>query len=373
MVNNLQDDLGLLSLDRKSVFIWKHKIIHAMANMPQQKLKGVIQVDETFFREAQKGSRRLESTIEGVERAPRKGAVPSKFGVTGNEFANVVAAVDDRGYCVAKLVCLGNLTIELFYGLFDEHFEDISVLCTDGNYVYRKYSDLKKVMHYVLPSNHLEVKNQNGYAFNWESAEKKKENESILRRLYYEGQIEHMSRGSYSYEAFKAIKQTCSLSLGRVNEIHNEFKEHIKQATRGVSTKYLDDYINAYVYIHNWGIKHNKEVSSLKDAELILIELLKRGSTYTIRDIEKASMDMPKASDKYMRNLAKQTEGHRRLTNNKYFKYDEEDNIIDFNINNILWDLPEYKLKALCKEYNINRQSITKSQILRIAPILWKK
>ena len=39
-----------------------------MAKMPHPKLKGVIQVDETFFREDQKGSKHLVSTVEGIEK-----------------------------------------------------------------------------------------------------------------------------------------------------------------------------------------------------------------------------------------------------------------------------------------------------------------
>ena len=163
-------------------------------------------------------------------------------------------------------------------------------------------------MHYVLPSNHLEIKKQNGYAFNWASAEEKKGNEAILRRLYHDKLIEHMNKGAYSYEAFQALKDKYKLALSRVNEIHNELKENINEITRGVSTKYLNDYINAYIFIHNWDIKNSKVVSSHKDAEAILIELLKNGSTYTARDIENASMDMPKANGKYMRDFAKQTE-----------------------------------------------------------------
>lgn len=101
MLNVFKIDFGLESLDLNKVFYWKHKIIHAMALMPTPKLKGVIQVDETFFREAQKGSRHLESTVEGIERKKRFGPVPSKLGVMGNEFANVIVAVDESNHCVA--------------------------------------------------------------------------------------------------------------------------------------------------------------------------------------------------------------------------------------------------------------------------------
>lgn len=145
MLDVLHTDYGLESLHLNIVFSWKHKLLNAMASMPTPKLSGVIQVDETFFREAQKGSRKLESTLKGVERKPRRGAVASKPGVMGNEFANVVVAVDNTNHCIAKVACLGKLTADLFYDLFDEHFENIEFLCTDANYVYRRYSALKVV------------------------------------------------------------------------------------------------------------------------------------------------------------------------------------------------------------------------------------
>lgn len=80
----LVKDYHLYDLDYKSVFLWKHKIINALAQMPMPKLSGIIQVDETFFRETQKGSRKLESTVKGEKRLPRYGRRPSKYGVMGN-------------------------------------------------------------------------------------------------------------------------------------------------------------------------------------------------------------------------------------------------------------------------------------------------
>lgn len=45
-----------------------------MANMPMPALSGVVQVDETFVRESQKGSRHLKSTVSQNEvRNPRYG------------------------------------------------------------------------------------------------------------------------------------------------------------------------------------------------------------------------------------------------------------------------------------------------------------
>lgn len=217
MLNVLQLDYGLDSLHLNIIFNWKHKLLHAMASMPTPKLHGVIQVDETFFREAQKGSRHLESTVKEIERKRRFGPVPTKLGVMENEFANVVVAVDETNYCVAEVACLGRLTIDLFYDLFDKHFEDVVFLCSDANYIYKRYASLKDVNHYILPSDYLSTLAQNGYAYNREAESKKKNNEAILRRLYNDGKIDHISQGSYSFEAFDMIKDKYDLSLSRVN------------------------------------------------------------------------------------------------------------------------------------------------------------
>ena len=63
------------------MFLWKHKIINALAQTPMPKLSGIVQIDEIFFRESQKGSGHLESTIKGEDRLPRYGRRPSKYGV----------------------------------------------------------------------------------------------------------------------------------------------------------------------------------------------------------------------------------------------------------------------------------------------------
>ena len=157
MLELLKKDFGLDNLDLKTIFLWTHKILHTMASMPCPSLSGVVQIDETFFRESQKGSRNLTSPIKNEERKPRYGRIPSKYGTMGNEFANVVAAVDQRGYCVAKVISLGRLTEDVFIETFDIHFRDLSFICTDANVVYKHYCSQKDILHYVIPSHYLDT------------------------------------------------------------------------------------------------------------------------------------------------------------------------------------------------------------------------
>lgn len=52
MQNVLEKDYGCVGISENTIFLWKHKLIHAVASLPMPKLSGVIQVDETFIREA---------------------------------------------------------------------------------------------------------------------------------------------------------------------------------------------------------------------------------------------------------------------------------------------------------------------------------
>ena len=349
----LKKDFGLDDINYKTVFTWRHKILHAMAEMPMPKLSGVVQVDETFFRETQKGSRCLESTIKDEEREPRYGYVPSHYGNMGNEFANCVVAINHKGYAVSKVIGLGRLTPDIFFDAFDEYLDNPTFLCTDANSVYNKYCSLRKIPHYVKPSTYLDTLGQAGYVFGAKDEKTRLRNRKIERELYKHKKIDYIKNSYMTFEDFKVVKNANSLSLARVNQFHGELKIVLEVDTRGVSTKYLQDYIGAHTYLHNWKVNNGHAPKSNKDAETILIELLKGKTIYTAKDIEDAKLDTPKASGQYMAELKAKTEKIRELTRNKYFKFEKEDNVYSFDKRKFLEDTPEYKLQKLYRKYKL--------------------
>lgn len=355
----LISDYGTEDLNYRTVFLMRHKLINALANMPMPKLSGIVQIDETFFRETQKGSRNLESTVKGETRKPRYGRRPSKFGVMGNEFANVVCMTDLKGYTVSKVIGLGKLTVDTFTEEFDSYIDNPSFICADGNSVYKDYCNVKNIPLYIKPSNYLTTIQKNGYITpdytNPTTAKVQEDkNNKILSKLYYDGAIDYIyNREDLSYKEFYELKNANSLSLARVNQFHSELKRHFERNTKGVSTKYLQDYIGFYTYIRNWKITNGHYPSSNKDAEKILIEILKGKTTYTVKNIKEAKIDLPKVSDKYMLLLKTKTKQIRTLTKNPYFKYDEEDNVISFEKRKYLENIPNYKLEKLCTTYRI--------------------
>lgn len=357
MVNVLEDDFGCVGINPKTVWLWRMKLIHALASIPQPKLTGIIQVDETFVRESQKGSRELVSYLgKDVDRQPRYGRKPSKFGVMGPEFATVVAAVDNRGYCVCKVSSLGKLTPELFVDLFEKHFDNPSFLCTDANNVYEHYCSLFKVSHYEKPSKYIDVIEKAGYEYPNHLKPStipatEAHNRKLLEKLYNEGLIDRITNmGTLKYDQFAKLKEKHDLSLGRVNQLHADIKDFIYGRMTNVSTKYLADYIGFFTYIRNWRVKNGKYPNSNKDTEAIFTEILKTKVNYTIAEVDEQELELPKPTSRYVALLKEETEKVRKASSNKYFKFGAEDGAKTFNKREYLLDQPDSKLYAIAKE-----------------------
>ncbi len=358
-VNILKKDYGCDEIDPKTVWLWRLKLMHAMASVPMPKLTGVIQVDETFVRESQKGSRNLASTLKGEIRTPRYGLSPSKLGVMGPEFATIITAIDNRGYCVCKVSGLGKMTTEQFIELFEEHFENPSFLCSDGNSTYEEYSSLFNIPHYIKPSTYEEILKRYGYekpdpANPKKAAETAAKNKRILKSLYEDGAIERIvNRGELSYAEFCALKKSNGLSLARVNELHKDLKDVIYKDKTNVSTKYLQDYVGFFTFVKNWAVDHGGRPTSFKDAEMIFEDLLKLKVNYTTLDAENQTVDLPKTTGKYVSILKAETKAARIATENRFFKFNEEDGFKTFNKREYLLSIPKTKVYEICKECGI--------------------
>lgn len=374
MKNVLEKDFNCLGIDIKTIWTWRLKLMHALATLPMPQLTGVIQIDETFIRETQKGSRTLISYVKGENREPRYGYSPSNYGTLGSEFATVVTAIDNRGFCVCKVTSLGAVKKELFLDTFDPYIVSPSFICTDRNKIYRDYCKHKKYAHYERPSNYLETLNKAGYVSKIPTNPTKakrvlESNADIINALYKDGDIDQIfsfdgKRAPYSYDEFNKIKNANSLSLARVNELHSDIKKFIKIEKTNVSTKYLSDYIGFFTYIRNWRVKYGKYPSSMVDAELILREVIRSRINFTSDEIEGTELSLPKPTGQYMRILKAETEKARFAAGNKYFKFNVEDGFKTFNKRDYLLDLPNTKLRKIGKECHIKGYSTMNSWVL---------
>ena len=346
-------------IHKATVILAVHKFLNALLKLPQPILKGVIQIDEKHFRESQKGTIELINYMPTVynERLPRYGAQSSSLGVMSNDYINVPTAVDEEGYVVAKVACMGKLGIDIFVDLFYDHIKNASIICTDANNTYTKFCRQFHITHYIRHSKYTSVLSQAGYVFGPKKTdEQKAKNEEILEKLYNERKIDYIAnRGYLPYSQFKAIKDQYKLSLSAVNSFHNTITRRLTVNKTSVANKHLNKYIHLMAFIKNWKVRTGKSPSSVEDAEEILLYVLKntKDTVYTLEDYRKEEFDIPKTTTKYIDLLAAMTSEARILFNNKYLKFNEEDRVYDFKKREYLLDCPDSWIRQIAREHGI--------------------
>lgn len=216
--------------------------------------------------------------------------------------------------------------------------------------------DLLGIPHYVRPSNYTTVLKNSGYLYP-ESGKSREEraahNRPLLERLYRERQIDYIAhREDLNYAAFDSLKKSYRLSLARVNELHSDIKLMIEKKMTNVATKYLPDYMGFFAFRRNWKVEYGRSPANKRDAEAILEMLLLQKVNFTRSELEQVQIDLPKPSGRAAQILKEKTEAARKLTANRYFKYDEED-VPSFNKREILLDAPRSRLTEIAKERKI--------------------
>ncbi|MCY3883969.1 MAG: IS1595 family transposase [Gammaproteobacteria bacterium] len=173
----------------------------ALGNKKPEQLKGIVEIDETYFRESFKGSRGWKRGNPPVRREPRCRGEASGPGLS-LEYLPVLTAIDRHGTQLKQVL-----------GYPDEIREDLqdriekgSVLCTDGLASYRSVArDAEAATHVVVPGQNPRNLPPDG----------------IMLNQSLEGHF----------------------SLARVNAMHTGMKSFINRQARGVSSRYLQGYL----------------------------------------------------------------------------------------------------------------------------------
>ena len=135
----------------QTAFYWRHKILKVLSNVNDDnnnQLDGIIEADETFFEESQKGSRNV------------KGRQARKRGYTSYTYAKktkicVLTAIDRNKSSYVKPVGFGGLEKDDVV-LLQRHLVKDSVLITDGNRTYRNLHNVKlKSLKFGKPENKI--------------------------------------------------------------------------------------------------------------------------------------------------------------------------------------------------------------------------
>ena len=377
------------NINNSAAWLLIRKIQSILASMRTPYLSGVIEVDEKYIREAQKGSKHLISFLDNKSsRKARRHAFRSEAGIFGPEFVNVLCAVDHSGYYWAKCVCLGPMTIKEL-DLLKEHISNVAYVCSDNYDVYAEWCEKEGFKHYVEPSTYRKERKARGYIdtdniYYTLTKEDYENDEAINRQMYKKGRYPHIENSNHniSYDEFLAIRSKFNLGINRVNSFHAQLQKYIIENAANVSSVYLPDYIQSFVWLLNYKTFHHIQSFNKRDAENILAEMckftIKNRHSPTLEDIKNKKIDLPRPN-KWATNLArKKIKNARRIVklspkdSSDMSAYEGDDDSFQyaFDKRKFFKDIGTIRLNELAKLYGVyDRNENKATRIKRMAAL----
>lgn len=178
-----------LKINKKTAFDWRHKILGTFKQDEGSCFSGIVESDETFFEESEKGNRHLERPSR------KRGSDPKSSGISDNK-AKVIVTADRKNDLNMTCCGCGRLTKkDIAESLHTPLPKDV-VLCSDGHVSYKGYAGDNQLKHVVLRGDLRQ---------------------RVKRERFH---IQH------------------------VNSLHNRLKKWIAGTFWEVATKYLQNYLN---------------------------------------------------------------------------------------------------------------------------------
>ena len=186
-----------LKISLSTAFFWRHKLLDALReNYGTQELQGEIQMDETYFRESFKGNH-SKSDFKMPRPAYKRGTAASKRGISREQVC-VLTALDNNKRLLIEIATMGRPASNDLVRVLGQVIKRDSTLITDSLNSYKNLACTFNLKHIPIPS------------------------------------------GKRSVGRF---------NIQKINNIHSQTKNFISKY-KGVSTKYLSNYLALYKVIH---------------------------------------------------------------------------------------------------------------------------
>jgi transposase-like protein len=191
-----------VGISRKTGFAWRKRFLGSAAALPANMLGGIVEADETYFLRSFKGHRGWKRGEPPEDRPPRyRGSGAVKRGLS-TEQVPVLTALDRSGHIVQGV--LTTRRDEDIVAMLAGRIEAGSVICSDGHSSYPKLAEARSCEH-----------------------------RTIERPVHSpEDKARGLAKGTRG-----------ALGLGRVNSYHEGLKTSINRIFRGVSTRFLPNYL----------------------------------------------------------------------------------------------------------------------------------
>lgn len=183
-------------------FSWRHKLLTSFSQVPDSEFSGIVESDETFFLYSEKGSKSLD-------RKPRqRGTSATKDGINDQHVA-VITTIDRNGNKSLKVIKRGRISKEDVKNELDQKILPNSILCTDGHPSYAGFAKTQQMQHKKIVAS---------------------KGQKVIEKHYH---------------------------LQNVNSLDSRLKKFMAQFN-GVSTKYLQNYLNWFLVLEKVKSKTNK-------------------------------------------------------------------------------------------------------------------
>jgi transposase-like protein len=187
-LDSITENLGI---SKQTAFNWRHKILSGLQNNDKANFNGITESDETFFLQSEKGKKKEDAK-------PRKrGGKASKRGIS-NEQVAVIVTTDRKNELDMTVATMGRISKKDIQDTIGFRINNHSILCSDAHRSYSAFAKEKQIEHHKL------------------NARKKQ----YVKQVIYH--IQH------------------------VNSIDSRLKSWIHEKFIGVSSKYLQKYLNWY-------------------------------------------------------------------------------------------------------------------------------
>ncbi len=216
---SLDKIVSILGINKKTAFDWRHKILSSVDADDGEPFIGITESDETFFLKSEKG-------MKVKNREPRKrGGKSSKRGVSNDQVA-VIVTQDRKSMLNLSVATLGRIRkIDIKNAIGNRIKKGSTILCSDSHHSYKGFAKDTKIEFHPV----------------------------------------NVSRGERVKGAFH---------VQHVNSTHNKIKKWIGNTFWGVSTKYLQQYLNWHIIKEK--IKSNKDITLAFAKQIVVAGALER-------------------------------------------------------------------------------------------------
>lgn len=212
-----------LKVTMSTIFSWRHKILSSLSKTNMKDFVGIVECDDKQMNISEKGNQNLER-----ESFKRPSDRKTKRGIS-NDKVSVVVACDRTGNTTMQVAKIGRIEAESLEKTIGNMLSKDNVLCSDSHPSIIAWAKSKELEHHTFIANKNHIKN----------------------KCYH---VQH------------------------VNSIDNRFERWISKFY-GIATKYLQNYLNWFVFIE----KSKKSLQPVKDlAKEIVMNIESKAEYYQI-------------------------------------------------------------------------------------------